>query len=113
MPTRKYADTFLFSLENVVIVPRPTVFWIKKKLFFLMSFSARNYPPVIVYIISLKLDGVGPVDKNTLHQLAPPLFSGKKLTCDTRHLTCDTWWGVNIVSEFQLPSSNSLGFMMF
>ena len=30
MPTRKYADTFLFTLENVVILPRNTVFGIKK-----------------------------------------------------------------------------------
>ena len=32
MPTRKHADTFLFILENVVIVHRKTVFLIKKKL---------------------------------------------------------------------------------
>ena len=30
MPTRKYADTFLFTLANVVIVPRKTVFELKK-----------------------------------------------------------------------------------
>ena len=33
------------------------------------------------------------------------------LTCDTWHVTSDTWWSVNILSEFQLPSSNGLGFM--
>ena len=32
MPTGNYADTFLFTLENVVILPRNTVFWIKKKM---------------------------------------------------------------------------------
>ena len=35
------------------------------------------------------------------------------LTPDTWPLKCDTWWGVNIVSEFHLPSCNGLGFMMF
>ena len=31
------------------------------------------------------------------------------MTPDTWHLTCDTWWGVNILSKFQLPSSFGLG----
>ena len=30
MPTRKYADTFLFTLQKVVILPRNTIFKIKK-----------------------------------------------------------------------------------
>ena len=45
MPTRKYADNFLFIFENVVIIVRNTVFLIiKKKWFWLMSLPARNYP---------------------------------------------------------------------
>ena len=37
------------------------------------------------------------------------------LTPDTWHLTLDMWHleGVNILSEFQLPSSYGLGVMMF
>ena len=27
-------------------------------------------------------------------------------------MTCDMWWGVNILSEFQLPSSFGLGVMI-
>ena len=27
--------------------------------------------------------------------------------------TCDKWWGVNILSKFQLPSSYGLGRTMF
>ena len=41
------------------------------------------------------------------------------VTCDTRHVTCDMWhmtcamfWGVNILSKFQLPSSYVLWFMI-
>ena len=34
------------------------------------------------------------------------------MTCDTWHVTCDTGCGVNILSNFQLSSSNGLGFMM-
>jgi hypothetical protein len=49
MPTRKYADTFLFTLENVVILPRNTVFLNKKNWFWLMSLPARNYPQVSSY----------------------------------------------------------------
>ena len=45
MPTRKYADTFLFTFENVAILPRNTIFWIKN-WFWLMSLPARNYPHV-------------------------------------------------------------------
>ena len=45
MPTRKYEDTFLFTLENFVIVPRKTVFF-NKNWFWLMSLPARNYPLV-------------------------------------------------------------------
>ena len=45
-------------------------------------------------------------------------FAAKKnqhfnLTPDTGHLTCDTWWGVNIISKCQLSSSQGLGAMMF
>ena len=38
------------------------------------------------------------------------------MTRDTWHVTCDmwhTWWRVNILSKFQLPSSYALGVMMF
>ena len=45
MPTRKYADEFLFTLENVVIVPRKTIFFLfKKKWFWLIFLPSRNYP---------------------------------------------------------------------
>ena len=71
-----------------------------------------------------KLDGVGPVDNkpptDKLQHFVPP---PKKNTCDMWHVTCDTWhvtrdtWhvflgGGNILSKFQLPSSNRLWFMM-
>ena len=35
------------------------------------------------------------------------------LTCDIWHMSRDTQGVVNIVSRFQVPSSNSLAFMMF
>ena len=35
------------------------------------------------------------------------------MTCDTRHVTHDTWCGVNVLSKFKLSSSNGLGVMMF
>ena len=35
------------------------------------------------------------------------------LTCDRWHVIHDTWRWVNILSKFQLSSSNSLGFMIF
>ena len=78
-----------------------------------------------------KLDGVGPVDNrpstNKLHH-----FVRKKekemwhvtrdmwhvtrdtwhVTRDTWHVTRDTFWGVNILSKFQLPSSYRLWFMI-
>ena len=61
-----------------------------------------------------KLDGVGPVDNgpstDKLHHF---------VTCDmwhvtgyTGHMTCDMFWGVNILSKFQLPSSYGLWFMV-
>ena len=60
-----------------------------------------------------KLDGVGPVDNrpftNKLHHLVR-----KKERKKMWHVTCDTWhvWGGNILSNFQLPSSYRLRFMM-
>ena len=72
-----------------------------------------------------KLDGVGPVDSrpstNKLHHLIHK--KNKKytwhVTCDTWHLTCDTWHVthdiqgvINILSQFQVPSSYNLGIMM-
>ena len=36
-----------------------------------------------------------------------------QVTCDRRHMTYDTWSGVNILLKFQLSSSNDLGVMMF
>ena len=46
----------------------------------------------------------------SLHRLASPLCPKKeKNTCDTWHLKCDTWWGVNILSKFQLRSSFGFG----
>ena len=53
-----------------------------------------------------------------LHTRAKPCFYKKrkrKMTQDTWHLTCDMWnmvVGVNIISKFQLPTSNGLWFMM-
>ena len=35
------------------------------------------------------------------------------LTPDTRHMTCDLCWVVNLLTKFQLPSSFGLGVMMF
>ena len=32
---------------------------------------------------------------------------------DTWHMTCDTWWRVNIFSILQLPSSSGLGVVIF
>ena len=34
------------------------------------------------------------------------------MTSDMWHMTCDTCWGVNILSKFQLSSSNGLGVML-
>ena len=48
MPTRKYEDTFLFTLENLVIVPRKNVF-LSKNWFWLMSLPAWNYPYTISF----------------------------------------------------------------
>ena len=31
------------------------------------------------------------------------------MTCDMGHMESDTWWGVNILSKFQLSSSYGLG----
>ena len=46
--------------------------------------------------------------------LTPDTWHLKHLTCDTWHmtLTYDTWWGVNILSKCQLPSSNGLRLMI-
>ena len=54
---------------------------------------------------------------NLCHTLAAGpqfTFKGKTwhVTCDTWHLTCDMFWGVNILSKFQLSSSYSLWFML-
>ena len=35
------------------------------------------------------------------------------VTCDRWHVTLDTWCGVNILSKYQLSSSNGLEAMMF
>ena len=65
-----------------------------------------------------KLDGVGPVDNRpSIHRLAPPLCPKKRRRkkrkkCDMWHLTCDMWWGVNILSKFELSSSHGLGVIM-
>ena len=40
------------------------------------------------------------------------MFDMWQVTRDTCHVTHDTWCGVNILSKFQLSSSNGLGFMM-
>ena len=34
------------------------------------------------------------------------------MTCDMWHVTCDRWGEMHLLSKFQLPSSNGLGFMM-
>ena len=58
-----------------------------------------------------------PCWKKTLHQLAPPncnkkekkgVFTSDKwqVTCYTWNVTHDMWQVVNIVSKFQVPSSN-------
>ena len=56
---------------------------------------------------------VGSVDNRPSPNMPLPFVNKKMiLTPDTWHLTCDTWWGVNILSRFQLPSSNGLGYII-
>ena len=47
MPTRKYADTFLLTLENVLLYLEKNYFLNKKNCFWLLSLPARNYPSII------------------------------------------------------------------
>ena len=58
-----------------------------------------------------KLDGVGPIDNrpstDKLHHFVRNFFFFN-VTRDTRHVTCDMFGGVNILSKFQLPSSYRL-----
>ena len=44
MPVRKYADTFLFTLENVAILPRNTFFFYNKKLILADVHSCPELP---------------------------------------------------------------------
>ena len=55
----------------------------------------------------LKLDGVGPVDNRASTNVLSHFVKKYIL-----HVTHDTWCGMNILSKFQLSSTNSLGFMM-
>ena len=75
-----------------------------------------------------KLEGVGPVDNrpstNKLHHFVER--KNNKQKCDMWHVTCDTWhmtcdlspvtrdmlFGVNILSNFQLPSCYCLWLMI-
>ena len=50
MPTRKYADTFLFTLENVAILPRNTIFELKLVLADVPS--CLELPYCLVHILS-------------------------------------------------------------
>ena len=36
-----------------------------------------------------------------------------QVTFDMLHVTCNMWWGVNILSKFQLHSSYGLGETVF
>ena len=65
-----------------------------------------------------KLEGVGPVDKrpssDQLHHFEEEKkrrtnCNNRYVTRDMWHVTCDTWWGVNILSKFHIPSSYTLG----
>ena len=47
-----------------------------------------------------------------VHQLVIKRNYMLRVPLDTWHLTCDMWWGVNILSKYQLPSSYGLGFTM-
>ena len=72
------------------------------KLYLLKSFN-----------IFEKLDGVGPVDNrpstDKFHHFVRKKQQQKKhVTRDTSHVTHDAFWGVNISSKFQLPSSYRL-----
>ena len=59
-----------------------------------------------ILLVTLKLDGVGPVDNW-------PSYNRWHMTHDTWHMTRDRWCAVNILSKFQLSSSNSFGVTMF
>ena len=48
--------------------------------------------------------------KKKLHLTPAPDTCTWHLTPDMWDMTCDAWWGVNILSKFQLPSTCSLGF---
>ena len=94
------------------------------------AFHAFIFECVITSIYNL--DGVRPVDNrpstDKLHHLVRKKKKKKKwhvtcdtwhvtrdmwhMTCGTWHLTRDTFWGVNILSKFQLPSSYCLWFMI-
>ena len=83
----------------------------------------------VCYIYNEKLDGLDPVNIQTLPWLALPLCQKKMwhptgdiwhVTCDmwhvTRdiwHLTCNRWGEVNPPSKFQLPSFYGLGMMVW
>ena len=71
----------------------------------------------------VKLDGVGPVDnrpstdklQHFVHKEKKKIKQKKNVTCDTWHVTRDTWHetrdtfgGLNILSKFQLSSSDGL-----
>ena len=48
MPTRKYEETFLFTLENLVIVPRKTVF-LKQNLVLADGPSCSDLPMADIF----------------------------------------------------------------
>ena len=82
----------------------------------------------MLFVFLPKLDVVGPVYNRPSTKQLRHLFRKRRrrrkitknhvtpdtwhVTRDMWHVTCDTWRRVNILSIFQLPSSNSLGFMI-
>ena len=57
---------------------------------------------------AVKLDGVGPVDNRPSTDKLHHFVQKKKKKNYMRHVTRDTFGGVNILSKFQLPSSYRL-----
>ena len=56
---------------------------------------AHNFTGIYMLFLADKLDGVGPVDNRPstkkLHHFVRKKKRKKIVTCDTWHVTCDTW----------------------
>ena len=112
------SDRVTTRLESHMIIGSKPGLWDLKPM--IMSLKSR------ILEINIKLDGVSPVDNrpstNKLHHFVKQkkitcdmwhmTFETWHVTCDMWHVTCDLFWGVNILSKFQLPSSYCLWFMI-